>query len=304
MLSSLRVVTRLRSAFRPAVGAAVLVLVAAGMSACRKPELVLTQLAEARTLAADLLVQFSKATAAADRAVLANTDDASAQAANEARQARTALERDMGQIEPLLHALGYGSEISLLDAFSARYKDYKTLDDSLLGLAVENTNIKAERLAFGPQRESWEAFRTALEAAVHDAPPAQASKADAAAARAEAAVLEVQLLEARHIAEADESAMAALETQMTEKQADARARVKDLAALLPAGARRASLTAATAALERFAAAQADIIRLSRQNTNIRSTALALGRKRSVAVGCEDLLSQLTDALAHHEFGTR
>ncbi|HEX4347914.1 MAG TPA: hypothetical protein VHZ73_10095 [Vicinamibacterales bacterium] len=293
-----------RSTWLAAVFAAIASLAAGVTSTCRRPEPVLTQLAEARARAGDLLIQFNKAIAAADGAVLADTDAASASAASEDRQARSTLERDSDRLAPLLQNLGYSPEIGLLDEFTRRYKDYKALDDSLLGLAVENTNIKAQRLAFGPQRETAETFRTAAEAAVRDVPSAQAPKADAAAARAEAALLDAQLLEARHNAEADEATMTTLEAQMTQDEAIARARLNDLTALRPGGAGRQSLTAAAAALDRFAASQTEIVQLSRRNTNVRSTALALGRKHSVGVGCEDILNQLADALSHHEFGTR
>ena len=46
--------------------------------------------------------------------------------------------------------------------------------------------------------------------------------------------------------------------------------------------------------------QHGIIALSRKNTNVRSLALSLGRKRVVTAECEDQLRALGEALAKHE----
>ena len=66
-------------------------------------------------------------------------------------------------------------------------------------------------------------------------------------------------------------------------------------------ASRPKLAAATAALDRFKDLNAQIIALSRRNTNVRSLALALGQKRTLTAACEDRLHALEDALAKREF---
>ena len=50
--------------------------------------------------------------------------------------------------------------------FKARFDEYRRLDDEILPLAVENTNVKAQRLSFGPAREAADDFRTSVDAAV------------------------------------------------------------------------------------------------------------------------------------------
>lgn len=40
---------------------------------------------------------------------------------------------------------------------------YEQLDDEALPLAVENTNVKAQRLSFGLGREAADAFRSAID---------------------------------------------------------------------------------------------------------------------------------------------
>jgi hypothetical protein len=61
------------------------------------------------------------------------------------------------------------------------------------------------------------------------------------------------------------------------------------------------LTAASAAQDRFLAIHAQIVTLSRRNSNVRSLALSFGRKRMVTAECEDQLQALEEALAKHEF---
>ena len=61
------------------------------------------------------------------------------------------------------------------------------------------------------------------------------------------------------------------------------------------------LAAAKSAFDRFRTMNAEIVRLSRRNTNVRSLALSLGRKRTVTAECDDQLRALDEALSKHEF---
>ena len=65
------------------------------------------------------------------------------------------------------------------------------------------------------------------------------------------------------------------------------------------------LDAAAAALARFMDLNAQIIALSRRNTNVRSLALSLDQKRTITVSCEERLHALQNALAKRGYsGTR
>jgi hypothetical protein len=46
---------------------------------------------------------------------------------------------------------------------------------------------------------------------------------------------------------------------------------------------------------------AQIVALSRRNTNVRSLALALGQKRTLTASCQQDLQALQDALAQRDF---
>jgi hypothetical protein len=70
--------------------------------------------------------------------------------------------------------------------------------------------------------------------------------------------------------------------------------------LLPPAA-QPQLAGAAAALDRLTTVNVEIVALSRRNSNVRSLALSLGRKRTVTAECSDLLQQLEDTLASHHF---
>ena len=126
----------------------------------------------------------------------------------------------------------------------------------------------------------------------------------ALAATALASARDIQALQAPHIAEADEAAMAAVEKRMATSEAAARSALKTMADVIQP-ASRPQLAAAVAALDRFMDVNAEIIRLSRRNTNVRSLALALNQKGKITTTCEITLRALQDALAKRGFtGTR
>jgi hypothetical protein len=117
-------------------------------------------------------------------------------------------------------------------------------------------------------------------------------------ATALASLREIQVLQAPHIADLDDAVMTRLEKQMATSEAAARSALEALAPLVrPAS--RPRLAAAKAALDQFMGLNAQIIALSRRNTNVRSLALSLNQKEKLVAACEDSLRALRDALAKH-----
>ena len=129
------------------------------------------------------------------------------------------------------------------------------------------------------------------------APAKDTWRVKALIASAVAAVREIQALQAPHIADAEDSAMAGLEQRMAAAEAAAR---KDLATLqiLVAPAARSHVGDATTALDRFMGLNAQIVALSRRNTNVRSLALSLDQKRKLIGPCEETLRALRDSRAN------
>ena len=267
------------------------VLVLAGLAAgCGDVNSALQRLSEARRVSADLAIAFTKASGATDRAVMADTDAASIGFAREATTAKQTVHQDIAALRPLLAGLGYDDEAGLLDTFEKQLGRYEALDRQILDLAVENSNLKAQRLSFGPAQEAAESFARAVDAAAY-ARAGDGWRARAAAATATAAVREIQVLQGPHIAAADDAPMAKIETRMKAEEAIAR---RALAALPPSAD-------AAGALDRFMTVNTQIVGLSHRNTNVRSLALALNQKQAVVNPCEQTLRALNDALAHRGF---
>ncbi len=264
----------------------------------------LTQLAEARRLAGELRVQLAKASDASDRAVMADTDDASIAFAREAERSTAAIDTDVQALSARVQSLGRPEEIRALQDFKERFDAYRQVDRDVLDLAVQNTNLKAQRLSFGPVREAADRFGEALQSAVEAAPAKERCRLDAVVARAELAVREIQILQAPHIAEPNEAEMTRIEKEMAGRQAVAREALKTIAAAggVELGRR---LTEAVSALDRLDKLTAELVVLSRRNSNVRSVALSLGKTPALTAACDSSLAVLEDALAKDGFsGTR
>ena len=281
-----------------------LALSCVSLEGCANPQTVLTHLIEARRVASELHVQFTRTAEAANRAVMAETDDSAAAAAEEARRARQVVERDIQTLRATLESLRYRDDLRHLDDFESRFREYRRLDDEILPLSVENTNLKAQRLSFGPSREAAQSFDAALGRVTRASVARNTCCAEAAASRARMAVLEIQVLYAPHIAEAQDAAMTDMETQMTAAAGRAQKALDELRGMLPSTS-GAQLDAAASALARFLSVHKEIITLSRRNSDVRSLALSLGEKRKVTAECDAHLQALEEALAKHDFrGTR
>jgi hypothetical protein len=257
----------------------------------------LAQVAEARRLSADLLIEFTTAADAANRAVMADTDALSIADAHDAEVAKQAIHKDVDALRPILQGLGYADESRLLDDFVARFAEYEALDRRILDLAVENTNLKAQRLSFGPAQAAADEFRDALDALV---PAREEWRVKAHAASGVAAVREIQALQAPHIAEPEDASMTRLEQRMAAAETVAR-RTLDALAPLVTPASRPRLATATAALDRFMGLNKEILALSRRNTNVRSLALSLDEKRKLTAPCEQALRVLQTAVDRHGY---
>jgi hypothetical protein len=261
----------------------------------------LEQLSQARHLAADLHVQFSRAASASNSAVMADTDEASLAFAREAEEAKAAIPKDAEALRPLLLTLGYGGEARVLEEFGQRFEEYRALDRTVLELAVENTNLKAQRLSFGPAQQEADGFRDALES-VAAAEATNAWRVKALVATAVASVREIQALQAPHIADLDDAVMTQIERRIAAAEGSARSALAGLGPLVPSGS-RGGLAAATAALDRFMAVNAQVLALSRRNTNVRSLVLSLNEKAKLTTACEQSLDALRESLAKHGYNS-
>lgn len=287
---------------RPIIFAALAAAATTITAGCGPPAF--EQLAEARRLSAELLVQFNKASNATDRVVMAAPEDASAGFVEQAEQAHAAVEQHAEALRSVLATLSFQEESEQLNTFVMCYDESRALDLRIRSLALENTNVKAQQLAFGAAREAANALRAALHKHAHTAAANAGWQAQALAMTAIAAVGDIQVLQARHIPEVEEAVMTRLEQEMNDAEKAARESLGSLARL-PAPRSQADLRSADGALDRFMSLNAEITKLSRRNTNVQSLLLSFGEKGALKARCEDRLRALQEALGKRESsGTR
>jgi hypothetical protein len=185
-----------------------------------------------------------------------------------------------------------------LDAFDARWKELKAIDARLLDLAVANTNLKASRLLAREGSATLDRFTTAVDAMM-------AATTDVAAVRAlgsaATAVARIQSLLFVHIPEASDAEMTALEARIRTLGETVDAQLRDGMASLPASAQKADAAQAWADYQRMSA---EVIRLSRLNTNVISFDVSTHEKRTATRACLDALAELRAAIQGGPHATR
>jgi hypothetical protein len=206
------------------------------------------------------------------------------------------VENDVAALTAVLHSLSVPSEIRLLEEFVEHFSEYREVDRSVLALAVDNTNLKAQRLAFGPAREAADAFRDALGVISSRSPPQDRCSIEGPIAKATIAVREIQVLQAPHIAESNDATMTDMERDLDRLDSSARSAMRSLEESVSPSARPAIATAMSA-LERFDEVSRQIVALSRRNTNVRALELSLRTKPALAAACDNSLRALQDMLA-------
>jgi hypothetical protein len=267
------------------------------LASCRgDPTTVLDRLEDSRRLAADLRVKFSKAADSSNRAVMADTEQASLVLVREAEQASQAVDKDVAALETLLGSLSYSRELKILDELKARLAEYRRVDTRILALAAENTNLKAQALSFGPGSQAASSFRDKLRALATGAPAKDRPRVQALVNEAVLAVREIQVLQTPHIAERDDATMTRMEQQMAEQDSKARAALSLLEGVLPSSA-DPLLAEARSSLDRFKTVSGQLVELSRRNTNLLALDLALRTKPALTAACDERLHALQDALA-------
>jgi hypothetical protein len=238
-------------------------------------------------LVGQLQVALASAAEAEKSAVLAITDEASVANAERARAAGAEAERGRVELSRLLEQAGTPRERELLGQFSAGFAELRRVDDQVLGLAVRNTNLKAQALAFGPAAAALAELDAALER-----PAARGAAAQRLADRARVGALRVQALLAPHVWQAQDAEMDRLEAVMAGELRQVRAALDALGAAVGA----AEVAPAQAALARYLGVEVQVLALSRENTNVRSLALSLGQKRAALAVCQEVLAALQQAI--------
>jgi hypothetical protein len=235
------------------------------------------------------------------KAVMAETDEESQTFADQSLKASDLVERDRREIGRLVDKDHSDQELKLVQEFDGCWADFRKTDRVLLDFAVQNTNLKATRLSFGPAAEAVNRFENALNRLISNNPTNQADdRIPKLACRALTAGLKIHYLQAPHIAAADDRQMDKIEAAINQHRQEINESLGTLKALVPPGKQEA-FQEAKSALHELMKVTAQLIDLSRQNTNIKSFELSLGRKRKISAQCGEILVSLEEAVKAREF---
>jgi hypothetical protein len=276
-----------------AVGAAGLLVVILLVWHFRDQQTPAEQLAfKARRIAVveSMRLNLASASEAEKSAVMAITDADSQTYADQARAAAATVEQARNELGELLQTGGTQNEKDLLAQFSRAFTEFQRIDKDLLDLAVKNTNLKAYSLAFGPAAAALKEMDAALARLITDD-----AKVMRLADDARIAALRLQALLPPHIAEESDQKMDEMEALMAREDRDVRKNLENLAAM-PNLTGKPNLQAAASDYARFTDLKTQILKLSRENTNVRSLAISLGQKRKVMLVCQDALASLKNAI--------
>ena len=227
--------------------------------------------------------------------VMADTDEASRVFAEQSVRASEAVEEARREIERLLEGENAGREMELFHQFSSCWKKLEEIDQEILPLSVQNTNLKALRLSFVPAAEAIKGMEAALVQLMDSSassPGALGITRLASGALTDA--LNIYALQAPHIAETTDTRMDEMEAIMKNLDTQVTDALGSLQPLVDEQA-KPFLDKAWTSYKDFRRINAEIVDLSRRNSNIRSFAISLGRKRKVMAQCQDLLAALQEA---------
>jgi hypothetical protein len=239
-------------------------------------------------------LELSSAAEAEKSAVMAITDEDSQKLADQARDATAKVEQARQELARLL----LPAETNLFSQFTKTFEKSKQIDKELLVLAVQNTNLKAYSLAYGPATAALKDFDAALGRL-----PTDDARILRLTGTARIAAWRLLALIPPHIAEESDQKMDALEAQMTKEDRTVQQSLEELAALQVL-ADTADLKTATASYRRFGELRAQILKLSRENTNVRSLTISLSQKRNATALCESALAALQQAIQNEPMSAK
>jgi hypothetical protein len=227
-------------------------------------------------------------------AVMAETDEASHAFAEQSIQAAQNVEKTRRTLGSLLE--GNRQEAPLFQEFSRCWESLQAIDREVLSLAVQNTNLKALRLSFVPGAEAIGRLEKALNHLIDRV--SSSPNAVGITRRASQAVIgafHIYALQAPHIAESTAVRMDEIEAAMKHHEAQVTDALHNLEVQVDASS-KPFLHTAWASYKDFQKINAEIVDLSRQNSNVRSYALSLGQKRKTTAQCQDVLAALQETV--------
>lgn len=225
-------------------------------------------------------------------AVLAETDEASTEYAKRSRLAVEQVAAALAECKAL--AVEPSPDAEQLKAFEQAFTEFRKVNEEVLALAVQNTNLKAQALSFDQSFAALDRMEQALSPYLEG--QRGNPKTGRVAARALAEALRVQALQAPHIMEKTEARMTEIEARMAAADRLVRA---SLSFLINRLGEKGAPEQALAAYNDFQKITGEVVRLSRENTNVRSLVLTLDRKTKALAMCDEALRAM-EAKVHED----
>lgn len=255
---------------------------------------------EAKSIKIDLLstmrIHLLKAIEAEKNAVLAITDKESEAFAAQAHQAADSVESNREEIESIIHQEKIPQETRMINEFNLCWSQYRKLDETILNLAVQNTNRKAQKISITQCTQEIGRFEESLNHLIHqDRNVNQCGEIVEHSYEALTASLKIFALHKPHIEEADDKHMDKIEQNIKSYDESARKALGSLRGIAVLS-NNPDLKNAETAYERFINLTHEVLRLSRMNTNIKSAELSLGKKRLISSQCQEILATLQETI--------
>jgi hypothetical protein len=234
-------------------------------------------------------------------AVMALTDEESQDYASQSLAASAAVEQDLTQIQSLIDATHLQDEEKFVSEFKNCWMEFRKLDQAILELAVQNTNLKAAFLSRGKGAETMQRFEQALKDLIRSTSQTPGKDRTAAIAwHAIAACRQILNMHNSHIAEITDEKMdkIEIETKMAEKEV--LLSLDKLPGIIDEENQQNVLQAKMAFSE-FMEVTAQVQALSRKNSNVKSLELSIGKKRIISAQCAEVLAAFQNAVKNRPF---
>lgn len=238
------------------------------------------------------------ASEAQNSAVMSTGEQDSKTFAEEARSSTAALERGRNELESLLKSHTGPQVVEQMTRVTQSLREFRQIDEQLLDLAVQSSNRKAFSLAFGPAMNLLKEMDQPLSRIVADEaelPPDDRLRAVRLAGEIRVGILRMQVLLMPHIAEASDQKMDEFEQELSAIDSKCQTDLAELGKLLPKND-QSNLETTKSHYAEFEELKSQIIKLSRQNTDVRAAAIVLKEKRKAMLACQDALAALEHAI--------
>jgi len=252
-------------------------------------------------LLSQMRVNLHKSVEMEKNAVMALTDEESQEYANQTLIALASVKQDLKKLQLLIATTRLQDEEKLIDEFNTCWVKFHNLDQIILGLAVQNTNLKAAALSEEKGSEAIQRFDQSLQNVMRmNLRTSQEDRVAGSAWQAIAASLQIFNLHHSHIVEIDDEKMNQIETQIKAEEKKVLNSLDQLGGIVDKESQNPLLQAKTAFSE-FMEVTAKVLKLSRINSNIKSLELSMGKKRIISAQCEEILASLQNAVQGRPF---